>query len=34
MSVEEIARSVQFTLDQQGKTTAVVLTPELWGSDS
>jgi hypothetical protein len=31
MSVEEIARSVQFTLDQQGKTTAVVLTPELWG---
>jgi hypothetical protein len=31
MRVEEIARSVQFTLDQQGKTTAVVLTPELWG---
>lgn len=30
MTVEEIARSVQFTLDQEGKTTAVVLTPELW----
>jgi len=30
MTVEEIARSVQFTLDQHGKTTAVVLTPELW----
>lgn len=30
MTVEKIARSVQFTLDQHGKTTAVVLTPELW----
>ncbi len=30
MTVEEIARSVQFTLDQHGKTTAVVLSPELW----
>lgn len=30
MTVEEIARSVQFTLDQHGRTTAVVLTPELW----
>ena len=30
MTVEEIARGVQFTLDHQGKTTAVVLTPELW----
>jgi len=30
MTVEEIVRSVQFTLDQHGKTTAVVLTPELW----
>jgi hypothetical protein len=30
MTVEEIARSVHFTLDQHGKTTAVVLTPELW----
>ena len=31
MTVEEIARGVQFTLDQHGRTTAVVLTPELWG---
>jgi hypothetical protein len=30
MTVEEITRSVHFTLDQHGKTTAVVLTPELW----
>lgn len=30
MTVEDIARQVQFTLDQQGRTTAVVLTPELW----
>lgn len=30
MTAEAIARSVQFTLDQHGKTTAVVLTPELW----
>jgi PHD/YefM family antitoxin component YafN of YafNO toxin-antitoxin module len=30
MTVEAIARGVQFTLDQHGKTTAVVLTPELW----
>jgi len=30
MTVDEIARNVQFTADQHGKTTAVVLTPELW----
>jgi PHD/YefM family antitoxin component YafN of YafNO toxin-antitoxin module len=30
MTAEEMARSVQFTVDQHGKTTAVVLTPELW----
>lgn len=30
MTVDEIARNVQFTVDQHGKTTAVVLTPELW----
>jgi PHD/YefM family antitoxin component YafN of YafNO toxin-antitoxin module len=30
MTVEEIARHVQFTVDQDGKTTAVVLTLELW----
>jgi hypothetical protein len=30
MTVDELIRGVQFLLDQQGKTTAVVLTPELW----
>ena len=30
MTAEEFARNVQFTVDQHGKTTAVVLTPELW----
>jgi signal transduction protein with GAF and PtsI domain len=29
-TVDDIARNVQFTLDQHGKTTAVVLTPDLW----
>ena len=31
MTAEQVAAGVQFTLDQHGKTTAVVLTPELWG---
>lgn len=31
MTAEAIARGVQFTVNQHGKTTAVVLTPELWG---
>jgi ribosomal protein S24E len=30
MTAEEIVRNVQFTVDHHGKTTAVVLTPELW----
>ncbi|MCS6880729.1 MAG: hypothetical protein RMK84_11455 [Oscillochloridaceae bacterium] len=30
MTFEELARGVQFMVDQQGHTTAVVLTPELW----
>ncbi|NJN17521.1 MAG: hypothetical protein HC822_15250 [Oscillochloris sp.] len=30
MTVEEIACSVQFSLDHNGRTTAVVPTPELW----
>lgn len=30
MTTDEIARGIQFTLDQYGKMTAVVLTPELW----
>jgi hypothetical protein len=30
MTAEEIAHSVQFLVDHQGETTAVVVTPELW----
>jgi hypothetical protein len=30
MSITELATGVQFTVDQTGKVTAVVLTPELW----
>jgi hypothetical protein len=30
MSIAELATGVQFTVDQTGKVTAVVLTPELW----
>jgi ribosomal protein S24E len=30
MTAEEIVRNVQFRVDHNGKTTAVVLTPELW----
>lgn len=30
MSVLEATDSVQFTVDQAGRVTAVVLTPELW----
>lgn len=30
MTVAELTRDVQFTVDQQGKITAVVITPEVW----
>lgn len=30
MTVAELTRDVQFTVDQQGKITAVVLTPAIW----
>ncbi|MCG8350645.1 MAG: hypothetical protein MI924_22985 [Chloroflexales bacterium] len=30
MTTEELAQGVQFTVDQRGRVTAVVLTPELW----
>lgn len=30
MTVAELTQDVQFTVDQQGKVTAVVLTPALW----
>jgi flagellar biosynthesis regulator FlaF len=30
MTAAEIAAGVQFTVDQQGQVTAVVLTPALW----
>jgi flagellar biosynthesis regulator FlaF len=30
MTAAEIAAEVQFTVDQQGQVTAVVLTPALW----
>ena len=30
MTVAELTQDVQFTLDQQGKVTAVVIDPELW----
>jgi len=30
MTVAELAQDVQFTVDQRGKITAVVLTPALW----
>jgi hypothetical protein len=36
MTVAELTRDVQFTIDQEGQVTAVVLDPALWhgGSDS
>jgi hypothetical protein len=30
MTTEELVQGVQFTVDQRGQVTAVVLTPELW----
>ena len=30
MTVTELTQGVQFTVDQRGQVTAVVLTPELW----
>jgi hypothetical protein len=30
IDAEEIARNISFTRDQHGRTTAVVITPELW----
>ena len=30
MTTEELVQGVQFTVDQQGQVTAVVLTPDLW----
>ena len=30
MTVAELAQGVQFTVDQRGEVTAVVLTPKLW----
>ena len=30
MSVDELTQGVQFTVDQSGQVTAVVVTPELW----
>lgn len=30
MTTDELAQGVQFTVDQHGQVTAVVLTPDLW----
>ncbi len=30
MTIAELTRDVQFTVDQHGKITAVVITPEVW----
>ena len=30
MTTDELVQGVQFTVDQQGHVTAVVLTPDLW----
>lgn len=30
MTTDELVRGVQFTVDQHGQVTAVVLTPDLW----
>ena len=30
MTTDELVQGVQFTVDQSGQVTAVVLTPELW----
>ena len=30
MTAAELAQGIQFTIDQDGRVTAVVITPELW----